>query len=292
MLNTEKEILEVCEKENKHIYDLVIEQEKLTGKKTEEEIRRKIDGIIETMENSAKANLDRVTESKFHMIDGFSKMCNDYAEEMEPLTGSFLMKTMAMAFSTSEVNCAMGKIVAAPTAGSAGILPAAVAAAKERYGFDRETVENGVLTGIGIGQIIGKYATFAGAEGGCQAECGSASAMAAAALTEMMGGTPKQCLTAAGITILNVLGLVCDPVAGLVQYPCAFRNASGVVNSMIATDMALAGVTSIVPFEEVCQAMKEVGDSLDKDLRETGLGGIAGTKTGKRIRKEFLSEDN
>lgn len=138
--------------------------------------------------------------------------------------------------------------------------------------------------------MIGKYATFAGAEGGCQAECGSASAMAAAALVEMRGGTPKQVLNAASITIINVLGLVCDPIAGLVQYPCTFRNASGVMNAMIASDIALAGVTSFVPFEEVVQAMGEVGNSLDESLRETGLGGLAGTKTGVRIRKKFLGK--
>ena len=135
------------------------------------------------------------------------------------------MEAMAMAFSTSEVNSTMGKIIAAPTAGSSGILPALMVSAKQRYQFNEETIQNGFLTSIAIGQIIGKYATFAGAEGGCQAECGSASAMAAAALVEMLGGTPKQVLNAASITIINVLGLVCDPIAGLVQYPCTFRNA-------------------------------------------------------------------
>ena len=200
------------------------------------------------------------------------------------------MDAMAMAFSTSEVNSTMGKIIAAPTAGSSGILPALMVSAKQRYQFDEQTIQNGFLTSIAIGQMIGKYATFAGAEGGCQAECGSASAMAAAALVEMLGGTPNQVLNAASITIINVLGLVCDPIAGLVQYPCTFRNASGVMNAMMAADIALAGVTSFVPFEEVVQAMGEVGNSLDESLRETGMGGLAGTKTGVRIRKKFLGK--
>lgn len=246
--------------------------------------------VFEVMNQSATENLEKADKTEFRMIDGFAQKCHTYAKTKEPIVGSFLMDAMAMAFSTSEVNSTMGKIIAAPTAGSSGILPALMVSAKQRYQFDEQTIQNGFLTSIGIGQIIGKYATFAGAEGGCQAECGSASAMAAAALVEMRGGTPKQVLNAASITIINVLGLVCDPIAGLVQYPCTFRNASGVMNAMIASDIALAEVTSFVPFEEVVQAMGEVGNSLDESLRETGLGGLAGTKTGVRIRKKFLGK--
>lgn len=291
MLNTQKEIIDLCEKENKRIYNIVIDEESVISKTDEAAIRKHLDEVLEVMEGSAKANLDRETESAFHMIDGFAKSCNEYAENGGPIVGEFLMKAMAMAFSTSEVNCSMGKIVAAPTAGSAGILPAAMMAAKMKYGYDKEVLENGLLTSIAIGQIIAKYATFAGAEGGCQAECGAAAAMAAAALVEMRNGTPEQCLNAASITMVNVMGLVCDPIAGLVQYPCAFRNASGVMNAMISADIAMAGVKSIVPFEEVVQAMGDVGRSLDPELRETGLGGLAGTKTGTRIREEFLNSE-
>ena len=241
MLNTAREVIEVCEKDNIHIYDLVLREETLALKITEEEMRDKVREVLEVMKKSSQETLEKSFETEYKMIDGFAKTMN------------------------------------------------ALMAAKEKYGLDDEVLINGLLTSIGIGQIIGKYATFAGAEGGCQAECGSASAMAAAALVEMLGGSPEEALNAASITLINVMGLACDPIAGLVEYPCTFRNASGVMNSFISTDMALAGIKSIVPFDEVCQAMGEVGHLLHESIRETGLGGLAGTKTGQEIRAKFLN---
>ncbi|WP_085875516.1 L-serine ammonia-lyase, iron-sulfur-dependent, subunit alpha [Peptoniphilus vaginalis] len=288
MLNTAKEVIEACKKDNLHIYDLVLSGETSALKMTEKEMKNKIREILEVMKRSSQETLDKSYETEYKMIDGFAKRMNDYQKEKDPLTGKFLVRAMAMAFSTSETNANMGTIAAAPTAGSSGIMPAALMAAKEKYNLDDEVLINGLLTSIGIGQIIGKYATFAGAEGGCQAECGSASAMAAAALVEMLGGSPEEALHAASITLINVMGLACDPIAGLVEYPCTFRNASGVMNSFISADMALAGIKSIVPFDEVCQAMGEVGHLLHESIRETGLGGLAGTKTGQEIRAKFL----
>lgn len=289
MLNTAKEVIEACDKDNIHIYDLVLQGETKALKMTEEEMKNKIREILEVMKGSSLETLEKSFETEYKMIDGFAKMMNDYQKDKDPLTSRFLVRAMAMAFSTSETNANMGTIAAAPTAGSSGIMPAALMAAKEKYGLDDEVLINGLLTSIGIGQIIGKYATFAGAEGGCQAECGSASAMAAAALVEMLGGSPEEALHAASITLINVMGLACDPIAGLVEYPCTFRNASGVMNSFISADMALAGIKSIVPFDEVCQAMGEVGHLLHESIRETGLGGLAGTKTGQEIRAKFLN---
>jgi len=289
MLNTAKEVIEACDKDNIHIYDLVLQGETKALKVTEEEMKNKIREILEVMKGSSQETLEKSFETEYKMIDGFAKMMNDYQKDKDPLTSKFLVRAMAMAFSTSETNANMGTIAAAPTAGSSGIMPAALMAAKEKYGLDDEVLINGLLTSIGIGQIIGKYATFAGAEGGCQAECGSASAMAAAALVEMLGGSPEEALQAASITLINVMGLACDPIAGLVEYPCTFRNASGVMNSFISADMALAGIKSIVPFDEVCQAMGEVGHLLHESIRETGLGGLAGTKTGQEIRAKFLN---
>lgn len=289
MLNTAKEVIEACKKDNIHIYDLVLQGETKALKMTEEEMKNKIREILEVMKGSSQETLEKFFETEYKMIDGFAKMMNDYQKEKDPLTSKFLVRAMAMAFSTSETNANMGTIAAAPTAGSSGIMPAALMAAKEKYGLDDEVLINGLLTSIGIGQIIGKYATFAGAEGGCQAECGSASAMAAAALVEMLDGSPEEALHAASITLINVMGLACDPIAGLVEYPCTFRNASGVMNSFISADMALAGIKSIVPFDEVCQAMGEVGHLLHESIRETGLGGLAGTKTGQEIRAKFLN---
>lgn len=289
MLNTANEIIEVCKKDNIHIYDLVLRGETKALKMTEEEMKEKLRGILGVMKLSSKETLEKSYGTEYKMIDGFAKMMNDYQKEKDPLTSKFLVRAMAMAFSTSETNANMGTIAAAPTAGSSGIMPAALMAAKEKYDLDDEVLINGLLTSIGIGQIIGKYATFAGAEGGCQAECGSASAMAAAALVEMLGGSPEEALNAASITLINVMGLACDPIAGLVEYPCTFRNASGVMNAFISADMALAGIKSIVPFDEVCQAMGEVGHLLHESIRETGLGGLAGTKTGQKIRAKFLN---
>lgn len=289
MLNTAKEVIEACKNDNIHIYDLVLREETKALHITEEEMKDKLKGILGVMRGSSQETLDKSFETEYKMIDGFAKMMNDYQKEKDPLTSKFLVRAMAMAFSTSETNANMGTIAAAPTAGSSGIMPAALMAAKEKYDLDDEVLINGLLTSIGIGQIIGKYATFAGAEGGCQAECGSASAMAAAALVEMLGGSPEEALNAASITLINVMGLACDPIAGLVEYPCTFRNASGVMNSFISTDMALAGIKSIVPFDEVCQAMGEVGHLLHESIRETGLGGLAGTKTGQEIRAKFLN---
>lgn len=288
MFNTANEIIDYCKKNNCRIYDIVLKEEIEHSGKSKEEIKAHLYEIIDVMTASSNENLEKSNVTRFKMADGFSKMFYDYQKQQDPIVGKFLVKTMARAFSTAEFNDQMGKIVAAPTAGSAGIMPATIVSAKEKYAFDNDTLAKGLLTSIAIGQIIAKYATFAGAEGGCQAECGSASAMAASALVEMLGGTPEQCLHAASITLVNVLGLVCDPIAGLVQYPCTFRNASGVINAFISADMALAGITSIVPFDEVAQAMGEVGRSLNESLRETGIGGLAGTPTGKRIRKEFL----
>ena len=289
MLNTAKEVIEACKKDNIHIYDLVLQGETKALKMTEEEMKNKIREILEVMKGSSQETLEKSFETEYKMIDGFAKMMNDYQKDKDPLTSKFLVRAMAMAFSTSETNANMGTIAAAPTAGSSGIMPAALMAAKEKYGLDDEVLINGLLTSIGIGQIIGKYATFAGAEGGCQAECGSASAMAAAALVEMLGGSPEEALHAASITLINVMGLACDPIAGLVEYPCTFRNASGVMNSFISADMALAGIKSIVPFDEVCQAMGEVGHLLHESIRGPGLGGLAGTKTGQEIRAKFLN---
>ena len=194
MLNTANEIIEVCKKDNIHIYDLVLRGETKALKMTEEEMRERLRGILGVMKLSSKETLEKSYGTEYKMIDGFAKMMNDYQKEKDPLTSKFLVRAMAMAFSTSETNANMGTIAAAPTAGSSGIMPAALMAAKEKYDLDDEVLINGLLTSIGIGQIIGKYATFAGAEGGCQAECGSASAMAAAALVEMLGGSPEEAL--------------------------------------------------------------------------------------------------
>lgn len=289
MQYTAKDIISVCSQRNIHLYDLAIEDELRRSNTDEDTIKKEFAKMLAVMEKSSSNYLEKESSTNMGMIDGFAKKMNDYHKKGKSFCGDHITKSMAMAFSTIEVNASMGKIVAAPTAGASGILPSAFMTAKERFNFDENTLINGLLTASFIGKVIGRYFTFAGAEGGCQAECGSAASMAAAALVQMAGGSVEQCFHAGSFALLNVMGLVCDPVAGLVEYPCAFRNASGVMNSLICADMALADVKSVVPFEEVMIAASIVGKSLPYSLRETGIGGVAGTPSACKIKDEYFS---
>ncbi len=213
-----------------------------------------------------------------------------YLEKGNTLTGDVTVKAMAMALSSSEVNAAMGRIVACPTAGSCGILPAVILSAGEKLAKTDEELIDALFASAAVGMIIGMNATLSGAEGGCQAECGSAAAMGAA-VVEMMGGTPKMSLDAAAIVIKNILGLVCDPVAGLVEIPCAKRNAAGAISALCTADMDMAGVESKIPFDDTVSAMYKVGKSLPSSLRETAMGGVAITKAGLELRKKVFGEE-
>lgn len=289
MFNTQNIFINYCKEKDMRFHEVVFELEQKEFGEDSESFLNYLQCILDTMKASAKKSQSETLTTRFKMIDSFSNKMFDYSKK-SPIVGEDLARAMSYAFSTSEVNASMGKIVAAPTAGASGIIPAVLLFAKEKYDFDDEVLIQGLLASIGVGKFIGKYGNFSGAQGGCQAETGSGAAMAAGAMVEMMGGTPEEVFTAASIALINVLGLVCDPIAGLVEYPCTFRNASGMMNALISSDMALAGIRSVVPFEEVVQAMNEVGSLMDEDLRETGIGGLAGTKTGIRIRKEFLGE--
>ncbi len=289
MFNTQNIFINYCKEKDMRFHQVVFELEQKEFGENGESFLNYLQCILDTMKASATKSQSETLTTKFKMIDGFSNKMFDYSKK-SPIVGEDLARAMSYAFSTSEVNASMGKIVAAPTAGASGIIPAVLLFAKEKYDFSDEVLIQGLLASIGVGKFIGKYGNFSGAQGGCQAETGSGAAMAAGAMVEMMGGTPSEVFTAASIALINVLGLVCDPIAGLVEYPCTFRNASGMMNALISSDMALAGIRSVVPFEEVVQAMNEVGSLMDEDLRETGIGGLAGTKTGIRIRKEFLGE--
>lgn len=289
MFNTENIFINYCKEKDMRFHEVVFELEQKEFGENAESFLNYLQCILDTMKASATKSQKETLTTRFKMIDGFSNKMFEYSKK-NPIVGEDLARAMSYAFSTSEVNASMGKIVAAPTAGASGIIPAVLLFAKEKYDFSDEVLIQGLLASIGVGKFIGKYGNFSGAQGGCQAETGSGAAMAAGAMVEMMGGTPSEVFTAASIALINVMGLVCDPIAGLVEYPCTFRNASGMMNALISSDMALAGVRSVVPFEEVVQAMNEVGNLMDEDLRETGIGGLAGTKTGIRIRKEFLGE--
>lgn len=289
MFNTQNIFINYCKEKDMRFHEVVFELEQKEFGENAEDFLNYLQCILDTMKASATKSQSETLTTKFKMIDGFSNKMFDYSKK-SPIVGEDLARAMSYAFSTSEVNASMGKIVAAPTAGASGIIPAVLLFAKEKYYFGDDTLIQGLLASIGVGKFIGKYGNFSGAQGGCQAETGSGAAMAAGAMVEMMGGTPSEVFTAASIALINVMGLVCDPIAGLVEYPCTFRNASGMMNALISSDMALAGIRSVVPFEEVVQAMNEVGNLMDEDLRETGIGGLAGTKTGIKIRREFLGE--
>ena len=204
------------------------------------------------------------------------------------LCGPVLTQVIAAALKVAECNACMGRIVAAPTAGASGVLPAVLLPLRDKYGFSREEMVRALYVSAGFGQVIATRASIAGAEGGCQAEVGSASGMAAAALVSLMGGSPQQMAWACGTALQNLMGLVCDPVAGLVEVPCVKRNVIGAVNALTAAELALAGVENRIPCDEVTDAMRAVGDVMPASLRETGGGGLAATPTGRRIAEELL----
>ncbi len=283
-----EDIIRQCNEQNCRICDIVLVNEARLQECTVNEIRQKLWESFEVMDRSCRRTLTREIPSLSGLTSGSAMRLNAYQKHDDPLCGEWLIKGVAYALSCFEVNTSMGCICAAPTAGSCGILPGALIAAAEKQGAGKEKIIDALATASGIGQIIYKNATISGAEGGCQAECGSASAMAAAAIVEMRGGSVQQSFDAAATTLKNVMGLVCDPIAGLVEVPCAKRNAIGVANAMLSADLALAGIGSIVPFDEVVTAMYKVGKSLPHELRETALGGIAATKTGLRIKEELL----
>lgn len=201
------------------------------------------------------------------------------------------MASVQAAFATNEVNASMGVICATPTAGSAGTLPGIVFMLENRLGLSEDQMVRFLFTAGGLGMVIANHSGIAGATGGCQAEVGSASAMGAAAAVEAAGGNAEQSSQALAIAIGNLLGLVCDPIAGLVEVPCVKRNGIGAGNALLSADMALAGCTSVVPADECIEAMNKVGKSLPEELRETGLGGLAGTKTGQEIRAKIFGNN-
>lgn len=211
-----------------------------------------------------------------------------YASAKNLLGGPYINAVIQEALKTAEANACMKRIVAAPTAGSCGVLPAVLLPLLYDGTITREEAVHALFVAGAFGEVIATRATVSGASGGCQAEIGSASAMAAAALVYLKGGTAKMCADAAAMALTNLLGLVCDPIAGLVEIPCVKRNVTGAVNAVSSANMALAGLTSRIPCDEVIDAMGEVGSEIISDLRETGIGGLAGTPSGKKIAKEVL----
>lgn len=288
--NKGHELIEICKKENISIWEYTIRVEEENSGLSRDKIIKKMEKNLQVMKEAAEYGLNNETKSISGLIGGDAKRLNEYMNKGATLTGDFMIKAMARAVSCSEVNAEMGRIVAAPTAGSCGIIPATIITAGEKLNKSDEDLVKALFTASGVGNIIAQNATLSGAEGGCQAECGSAAAMGSAAVVEMMGGTPEMALHAAAIVIKNILGLVCDPVAGLVEVPCAKRNIAGAVSALTTADLAISGIKSKIPFDEVVVAMYKVGKQLPCELRETALGGIAISPTGIKLKNEILGK--
>lgn len=284
------ELLALCSKNNIKIYEMMLVREVHISQKNKDLIRNEMLESLAVMKKAIKRGLTEDIRSISGLTGGDAKRLIQYSESGRTVAGESMNKAVAAAMAVLEVNGAMGQIVAAPTAGSSGILPGSIITTAERFGKNDEDIVNALFTAAAVGYIITRNATVSGAEGGCQAETGAAAAMAAAAIVEMLGGTPEQALNAAAMTLKNIMGLVCDPIAGLVEAPCIKRNAIGTANALISADMALAGIKSIIPFDEVVEAMLKVGRSLSSELRETGTGGLAGTATGKQIHERIFGK--
>ncbi len=281
-----QELVDAATGSNEKISTVVLRDQAAAMDKSELELWEKMEIDFEVMKQSVISGGSKDLKSMSGLTGGEGFLMKEYADKGKSLCGSFLAGAMSRALSVSGCNAAMGRIVAAPTAGSCGIIPGCLISMCEDRGVPEKDAIMSLFTAGAFGMVIASRASIAGAEGGCQAECGSASAMAAAALVELMGGTPGQCADACALVIASQLGLVCDPVGGLVEIPCIKRNATGVMLAFSCADMVLAGISSKIPADECLDAMREVGDALPGSLKETAKGGLAATPTALKLLKK------
>ncbi|RLQ95780.1 L-serine ammonia-lyase, iron-sulfur-dependent, subunit alpha [Falsibacillus albus] len=287
MFRNVAELVELAESQNKKVSEIMIEQEMEVKQKTREDIMSFMDRNLEVMEQAVERGIQGV-KSHSGLTGGDAVLLQKYIEKGQFLSGETILDAVSKAVATNEVNAAMGTICATPTAGSAGVVPGTLFAVKAKLNPTREEMIRFLFAAGAFGFVVANNASISGAAGGCQAEVGSAAGMAAAAIVEMAGGTPAQSAEAMAITLKNMLGLVCDPVAGLVEVPCVKRNAMGAANAMVAADMALAGVTSRIPCDEVIDAMFKIGQSMPTALKETAQGGLAATPTGRELEAKIF----
>lgn len=277
------ELVIEAEKRGLKLSELVLKTQAQIAEKTEAEMFAQMARSLEVMKESVQEGMSKDKRSASGLTGGDAYKMNEALLGGNTIAGPFFGRAMVKAIAVAQTNACMGRIVASPTAGSCGILPSALLTLQEERNIPDKDLIMALFTASAIGIVIATNASVAGAAGGCQAECGAASAMAAAALVELCGGTPKQCEHACAIALKNILGLACDPVAGLVEIPCIKRNAGGVGNALVAAELALAGVESHIPADEVIVAMKKVGDMMSPTLKETAEGGLAVTPTGKKL---------
>lgn len=273
------ELLALCEEKNLPVSEIMRIREIELGETAADIVNKKMTRVLEIMKDAAFSPIKQPVKSMGGLIGGEARKLSLHAQNNEGLCGDLLQKAITYAMATLETNASMGLIVASPTAGSAGIVPGLMLAMQEHYQFSDEKIIQALFNASAIGYLAMRNATVAGAVGGCQAEVGVASAMAASAAVELMGGTPEECTFAASTVLMNMLGLVCDPVGGLVEYPCQNRNAAGVANALIAAEMALAGIPQLISLDEMIQTMFTVGKKIPAELRETAMGGCAVTQS-------------
>lgn len=283
------ELTALAAEQGKKLSEVILADQSAQMEMDSEELYGRMERSLDVMQEAIRSGMDPNLRSTSGLTGGDAAKMLSYAEK-GGMTGTFLNRAMARAIAVAEYNAAMGKIVAAPTAGSCGIIPGTVLSMLEEGRCTKREAVMALFTSGAIGMVIANKAVLAGAQGGCQAECGSASAMAAAALVELCGGTPEQSEQACAIAIKNQLGLVCDPVAGLVEIPCIKRNVAGIMVAFSAAEMALAGIESKIPADECIAAMREVGESMPCALRETAQGGLATTPTGLRMKQQVFGE--
>ena len=283
------EMLAYAHEQGCTLAEAVLRSDLAESRLTEEDSRAEMRRLWRVMQATSR-DYEPARRSRSGLVGGDAAKVEQAAAAGKMLGGDYLAAVTAEALKTAECNACMKRIVAAPTAGSCGVLPAVLLPLARAGEAGDEAICDALYVAAGFGQVIAARATLAGAEGGCQAEVGAASAMAAAALCYLKGGTPAACASAAAMALGNLLGLVCDPVAGLVEVPCVKRNVVGAVNAVACANMALAGIDSAIPCDEVIDAMGRVGLQLSPDLRETGLGGLAATPTGRAIARRLAAE--
>lgn len=289
---TVAELVALAQEQGKTIGEVVLDQEIEATGNTRDTIWSGMEKSLLVMEQAVEKGINEEVLSRSGLTGGAARRFKEYASTGKSLSRGVILDAVNFALATSEVNAAMGLIVATPTAGSSGVLPGCLLATGKDLGSSREQLINALFNAGGIGFVIANNATVSGAAGGCQAEIGAAAAMAASAVTELAGGSPEQCAQAAAIALKNLLGLVCDPVAGLVEVPCVKRNSMGAAVSIVAADMALAGIASVIPVDEVIEAMFKIGTMLPACLRETSLAGLATTPTGSELNEKIHNTNN
>ena len=285
------ELTETAAAEHMKISELILKDQAEAMEQSAEELYERMKESFAVMREAVDFGQKKDQRSMSGLTGGEGFAMKDYAERTGGgLCGSFMTRAISRALAVAGCNASMGRIVAAPTAGSCGILPGCLVSLYEDRNYDERDIVMSMFTAGAFGMVIARNASIAGSQGGCQAECGSAAGMAAAALVELMGGTPAQCGDACAMAIANQLGLVCDPVAGLVEIPCIKRNVSGLMIAFSSADMALAGISARIPADECIDAMREVGNVMPASLRETAGGGLAATPTGKRLREKVFGK--